>query len=78
MFATYPQFRKKERTAVPGLVGIAMVGFFFGWVGYLLPIIFWPWFNLAIFPIGHFLLFISPFIIIPQMKAYRRKAGLTN
>ena len=78
MLATYPQFKNKERTAVPGLIGIAIIGLFFGWVGYLLPIIFWPWFNLVIFPVGHFLLFVSPFIIIPQMKAYRQRVMKTN
>ncbi len=72
--ALLPQFRKKEDAAIPALFLLLVLALVFGWIGYLMPTVLWPWFNLVFYPLGHITLFIAPAIIIPQFKAYRRRA----
>jgi len=78
--------QKKKPEKEPNIVfGFIVLGLFFGFIGYLLPTILWPWLNLIAYPILHIALFAFIGITIPQFQAYRKKAeearakaGLTN
>ena len=72
--------REKEPNVIPGFL---MIGLIFGLIGYLLPTIIWPWFNLVVFPVFHIIFLAIIGITIPQFQAYRKRAqeakdGLTT
>jgi hypothetical protein len=49
-------FRKRDKTRTVGVIAAIFCGIMFGAIGLLIPDLFWPWLNLIIYPIGHFIL----------------------
>ena len=49
--------RKNEKNSVAALAASIFLGIVFGAIGLVIPALLWPWLNLVIYPLGHFLLF---------------------
>jgi hypothetical protein len=44
---------RREKSSLTGFVGIIIFGIAFGGIGAALPTVYWPWFNLLLYPLGH-------------------------
>ena len=45
---------RKEPSALTGFLGLLVFGAVFGAVGAAIPTFYWPWLNLVMYPLGHF------------------------
>lgn len=77
-----PLLTKGVTEKVGAFFGFFIVALFFGAVGSILPTIYWPWFNLVVYPALTFGVIILPAMAIPAFKKVResslKKAILNN
>jgi hypothetical protein len=63
--------RKREQNAWYGFGGILLTAGVFGLIGAALPTVGWPWVNLFVYPVGHFVLIIAAFIVLAYKMGKR-------
>ncbi len=62
-----------DKTSASALLGVIVFIVLFGVIGAALPNVWWPWFNLWIYPIGHFLLFVIA-VVLYTVRSGRRQS----
>jgi hypothetical protein len=61
-----------DKTAGSAFLGILVFIVLFGVIGAALPTWWWPWFNLWIYPIGHFIIFLAAVVFYAARSTKKR------
>lgn len=75
-------FSKSSSERWLGVFGFIVIALFFAGIGSILPTIYWPWFNMVLYPALSFGLIVLPATLIPAFRKVRetsiKKAVLNN
>jgi hypothetical protein len=64
---------RREQGAAAGFLGVWIIASIFGLITFLIPIVWWPWFNLAAVPVGLFVGFIGFVVVIGIQQTKKQK-----
>jgi hypothetical protein len=68
-----PGILRGDKGSASALLGVTVFVVLFGVIGAVLPNIWWPWFNLLIYPTGHFVLLLT-LVIIYAVRSGRKQS----
>lgn len=68
-----PGILRGDKGSASALLGVTVFIVLFGAIGAVLPNIWWPWFNLWIYPIGHFFLLVILVVVFAVRSGKKQK-----